>query len=96
MITINLENPLIDLDGKIIPNTAMHKIVANLFCNSRSHEPAKFLHWAQELWAKKQLQVDKVDKEKIMSTIRDAEGLTNIAKAQILAALEVGAVNGKK
>lgn len=90
---LSFEKPLLGIDGKeILDNNdplSMSKIVANLFANSQTQEPAKYVDWAIKIWNGQEIEVDRSDLEKIKTFITTHQGLSNLARVRILEVIEL-------
>lgn len=82
---INMNVPILGLDGTELPNTNIGKVVAEMLANSAKGDALKLWHWAQNLYAGKALDLDPSDSETLKTFIRENEQLTILAKAQALA-----------
>lgn len=87
MKTINLNTDLLGLDGLEIPNSNAGKIVANLLATATKGDSLKQWSLAQRLYAGEKLELDPSDQMLLKSFVEQAEGLTSLAKAQILTIL---------
>jgi len=84
MLTINLNVPLLTLEGTEVPDTNQGKLLANLLISGSKGQAIKQYDWAMTLWKKGVLQVDKTDFDTVRALVDSAEQLTILAKAQIL------------
>ncbi|HXP52191.1 MAG TPA: hypothetical protein VN922_19700 [Bacteroidia bacterium] len=87
-IAINLNKPLLDLDGAEIPNANIGKAVAAQLAGSNKGEALKFYDWAVAMHKGEDLSVDKSDFKKIYDFIKDSDVFTNILKAQAIQILD--------
>lgn len=85
---ISLDFILKDLSGAEITEGLNHagRIVATVLSGQavKEIEPLKAWEWAQKLWKHEELELDKTDMDKLKSFIEKHEGLSIMAKAQIL------------
>jgi hypothetical protein len=86
--TINLNNPLTDLDGKEIPDSNIGKIVAQMLVTATKGDALKFMAWALKLHAGESIEIDPSDLETLKSFIKEHEQLTILSKAQILQCID--------
>ena len=81
---IDLNAPIIDLDGSNIQDSNMGKIVAQMLITETKGDALKFWDWAQKLYKGEVLDIDKSDQEVFKNFIKDSEKIPIITKAQIL------------
>lgn len=81
---IDLNAPIIDLDGSNIQDSNMGKIVAQMLITETKGDALKFWDWAQKLYKGEVLDLDKSDQEVFKNFIKDSEKIPIITKAQIL------------
>lgn len=81
---IDLNAPIIDLDGSEIKDSNMGKIVAQMLITETKGDALKFWDWAQKLYKGEVLDLDKSDQEVFKNFIKDSEKIPIITKAQIL------------
>jgi hypothetical protein len=74
-----------DLDGKEIENANAGKLIANCLAIGSKGDPLKFWSWAQKLQKGIELDLDPSDEKTLKGFIEENEGLTVLAKGQILA-----------
>ena len=84
---LNLNTPILGLDGLELPESNLGKIIAQTLASSSKGDALKLWHWAQNLYAGKDLDLDPSDVETLKGFIKDSEQLTILAKAQALACL---------
>lgn len=82
---INMDLPILGLDGKELENSNLGKLIAQVLVQSSKGDALKLWHWAQKLYAGEELDLDPSDAETLKSFIKDNETLTILAKAQALA-----------
>lgn len=88
MLTINLDVSLKRASGDEVEDSNMAKIVSNQLVSLTKGEPLKYWLWAQSLWKKGTVQLDKPDFVKLQEVVESSDSLTILAKAQILERLE--------
>ena len=81
---IDLNKPVLELDGTEAPNTTMGKILAQLLVSETKGDALKLWDWAQKLYKGEIIDLDKSDQEVFKNFIKENEGLPIITKAQIL------------
>lgn len=86
----DLSSPLYALNGDIIPNSHIGRLLAELLAGDNKLNPLKAMGWALSLSKDSFLEVDDVDKKIITEFVEKTEQLANIAKYGILKALETG------
>ena len=74
---------LLDLDGTVIKNENVSKILANKLASASKGDALKFWDWAKKLFKCEVIDLDKSDQETLKGFIKDSE-LPIIYKAQIL------------
>jgi hypothetical protein len=82
---VNMNQPILDLDGNSLPESNIGKLVAQMLVHSSKGDALKYWFWAQNLHAGKDLILDPSDVEKLKNFIKDNEQLTILSKAQALA-----------
>lgn len=96
-VVIGIDGKEIIEDGKPVK---LAPLLANLFAQANSQEPAKFIDWAVKLMGDGKIEVDKSDSEKIKNFVSAHNGLSNLGKCRILeiinAAKEDEPKEGKK
>ena len=68
-------------------NLKLSKTLANFIANGSTAEPAKFMGWALKLMDTGVIEVDDIDKEKIIKFIDGHKQMTNILKYQLTEAV---------
>lgn len=81
---IDLNKPVLELDGTEAPNTTMGKILAQLLVSETKGDALKLWDWAQKLYKGEIIDLDKSDQETLKSLLKDTDRLPVITKAQIL------------
>lgn len=85
---LDLNRAVVGIDGKEIIEDGkpvkLAPLLANLFAQANSPEPAKFIDWAVKLMGDGKIEVDKSDSEKIKSFVSAHSGLSNLGKYRIL------------
>lgn len=84
MAKINLNFNIKSLDGKDVEEGNAGKLIANLLVGGAKGDPIKYYDWAQAFYKKKDVEIDAADCKKLHTFIEEHEGLTVLAKAQIL------------
>jgi hypothetical protein len=84
---INMDKPILGLDGKEIEGTHLGKIIAQTLASASKGDALKFFTWAQKLYSGETLDLDPSDTETLKTFIKEAESLTILTKAQALADL---------
>jgi len=82
---LNLNLPIVGLDGTEIADSNVGKLIAQVLAQGSKGDALKFWHWAQKLYAGEELDLDPSDAETLKNAIKDNESLTILAKAQALA-----------
>jgi hypothetical protein len=82
---LNLNLPIVALDGTEISDSNIGKLIAQVLAQGSKGDALKFWHWAQKLYAGEELDLDPTDAETLKNAIKDNEALTILAKAQALA-----------
>lgn len=85
---INMNLPLVGLDGKEIPETNMGKLVAQVLSETSKGDAIKLWFWAQKLYSGEALELDPTDTSALKNLIAESERLTILSKAQALACFE--------
>lgn len=85
---VNMNLPIIGLDGKELPESNIGKLIAQVLVQSSKGDVMKFWFWAQKLYAGEELDLDPSDIETIKSFIKENESLTILSKAQALICFE--------
>ena len=84
---IDLNKPIVGLDGKEIEESNLGKIVSQMLVTATKGDALKFWSWANKLYAGETLDLDPSDKEVLKNFIKDHEQLTILTKAQVLECL---------
>lgn len=82
---INMNVPILGLDGKELPESNVGKLVAQVLVQSSKGDALKFWHWAQKLYTGEPLELDPSDAETLKNFIKENDTLTILSKAQALA-----------
>lgn len=88
MKKIDLNKPILDLDGKEIEGSNLGKLVAQMLVTASRGDALKFMAWALKLHNGETLELDPSDKETLRNFIKDHEQLTILSKAQMLQCFE--------
>lgn len=86
---IDFNKPLLDLDGKELPDTNIGKILANVLCSQTKGDALKLYDWGRSMYKGEILDLDRADQDLLKSQIKDSESLTILAKAQMLELITV-------
>jgi len=84
---INLNHPLMGLDGVPSPDQVQGKILAACLANSPTGDPLKFWGWALKLHKGEEFEIDEADYEVLQKFVKDCPALTIAGKAQLLQSL---------
>ncbi|MEY4332360.1 MAG: hypothetical protein RLZZ196_1098 [Bacteroidota bacterium] len=82
---INMNIPILGLDGKELPDANVGKLIAQTLVNTPKGDALKFFGWAQKLYAGSALELDASDTETLKNFIKESDSITILAKAQALA-----------
>lgn len=92
---IDLNVPVLDLAGVPIKESGnspeivtCSRLLSNNLIQGSKGDAIKFYDWAQALYKNQPIEVDNSDFKKIRSFIDESEGVSILAKAQILKALD--------
>ncbi|URM37130.1 hypothetical protein [Flavobacterium anhuiense] len=88
MAKLNLNAPVLDLDGKEIENTNIGKTLASALAGSSSGDPLKYMHWATKLHKGEPLELDPSDLSLLKDFVTANQGFTNLLKARILESIK--------
>jgi hypothetical protein len=84
MKKIDLNFPILDLDGIELEGSNAGKIVANVLVNQTQGDAVKFWGWALELNKRMPIELDESDFSTLKTFVKNSEALPIITKAQIL------------
>ena len=88
---INLNKPLLGLDGVPIEDATgpilIGKLLANALMQAKSEAPMKTLDWARKLWLGAPLDLDKQDTSLFRKLIDECTTMTDMVRGQILEAI---------
>ena len=84
MRKIDLNFPILDLEGKEVEKSNAGKIIANVLVNQSQGDALKFWGWALELNKKEPIELDESDFSTLKDFIKNSEALPIITKAQVL------------
>lgn len=89
MITLDLNKPLLDLEGNSVKDTDGKEItigilLASQLISSSEGDALKFLDWAITLKQGKSLPLDASDKQTLETFVKGVKTLTNLGKGRIL------------
>jgi len=85
---LNFNFDLLGLDEQPIEGANAGKLLANALAQGSKGDALKFWDWAVSLNKGEVLDLDSSDQEKIKNFIKDSEGFTILAKAQLLQVLK--------
>lgn len=83
MSKINLNFNLKGLDGKEIENANAGQLLANLLAQRSDEDSLKLYEIAKKIYEGKPLELDTVDKSRVVSIIKETKEFTNLLKAQL-------------
>jgi len=81
---LDLNKPILNLEGIELEGVTMAKVVANALANAGQGDAIKFLDWALQLHKGQVLELDKSDFDTLKNFVQNAQGLTVLAKGRIL------------
>lgn len=85
---LNLTQTITDLDGNPVPpNTTTGKLLATTLAAAPKANALKFWSWALALHKGEVVEVDEADYDTLYKFVETHEGLTVLARAQILQAM---------
>jgi hypothetical protein len=85
---IDLNTPVLDLDGNPIPNGGtLGKLLAQQISSVDLSPAIKWLDWAMTLWKEQPLLMDDTDYALFAKTVEEFKNLTVLSKGQILRAI---------
>lgn len=84
MVKIDLNKPMLDLDGKAMEGGTLGEILASYLVGQSQGEALKYYDWAVTLHKGKEIIVDKADFKKIKEFIENSKSLFVLSKAQML------------
>lgn len=87
---IDLNRPLLDLDGKEMAESNIGKSVANFLIAQREGDTLKLWEWAQKLHKGETLTLDKSDAKRFKELVLESNSFAVIFKAQLIEALDGG------
>jgi len=85
---LNFNFDLLGLDEQPIEGANASKLLANALAHGSKGDALKFWDWAVSLNKGEVLDLDSSDQETIKNFIKDSEGFTILAKAQLLQVLK--------
>lgn len=89
---VSFDAPLLLLSGEpLIENgesAILGKFLANFLVSSNKGDAFKFYDWAKDMYKGKTIDFDRADQDLIKKTIKEADTLTNLVKAQLLELFE--------
>lgn len=85
---LNLNKPLLDLDGNAVvqggEEVILGKFLAAALAAGKADEPIKFMDWAFKLHKEGEIEIDNADMDKMKSFVNEHQGMTVIAKGSLL------------
>lgn len=87
---IDMNKPLLDLDGKQIENETIGKNIARALMASNEGDALKQLDWSLKLYNGETIDLDTSDQETMKKAIQDSKMITNLVKGQALQLLVKG------
>ena len=84
MTKIELNKPILSLDGSIIEDSNLGKLLAQILAASNKGDALKFMAWALKLHAGEAIELDPTDRDVLKNFILGNDQLTNLSKAQLL------------
>jgi len=84
MITLNLNDPLQDLDGNPIPDTNAGKLLAMQLASTPHGNIVKHYDWAMAFHHGKEVSVDAADLDYLRKFVENNQQLSILAKQQML------------
>jgi len=87
VLKLNLDKNLLDLSGNPIEGK-MSDVLANMLAMSTEGEPARVMAWAVNLINNGEIDIEKKDKEFLISSVKRSRNVINLAKAQIIEEIE--------
>lgn len=84
---LNLDNQFVDLKGHPL-NDKMDEVLANALATSNVGKPAKMISWAIRLINDGEIDIDKADAKFLIEFIERHQGLSNLAKDQLIERIE--------
>ena len=85
---LQLNKQFLGLDGKPMEGQTVGQFLAQALASASKGDSLKYWGWATKLYAGEALTLDASDAETMKSFVRENEGLTALAKAQILEELK--------
>lgn len=86
-IKLNLNRSFVDTEGNELPDGPQSKFLARLLAASPTGDALKLWDWAVALSKTGELELDESDAETLTKFIRETQGTTALAKAQLQQAL---------
>lgn len=83
-IKLELEAPLLNIEGKPFEDTSIAKYVANRLYTAENGDPLKFLDWSTELFQTGTVEVDESDFNLIMETVKSTPKISRGVLGQII------------
>lgn len=85
MKTLNLTAQINGLDGQPMKESpTLGKVLGSALVSGSKGDPIKYLDWALKLYNEGKIEVDDADFEAIKEFIKNNDGLTILAKGQLL------------
>lgn len=76
--------PIKNLKGEPIDNSNAGDILSNFLAQLNKGNSLKLWDWAQKIYKKEELEIDRTDAEVLQGLVESSEALPNITKAQII------------
>ena len=86
MITINLNKPLLDIDGTTAAGENISKVFATMLKSSQTGDAMKHLCWAEDLYRLGEISVDQSDCDYLEKFVKDSQAWA-LVKGRILVAI---------
>lgn len=83
-IKLELQVPLLNIEGKEFEDTNMAKFIANRLYSAETGDALKFLDWSGELYATGTIEVDESDFNTILETIKSTPRIGRGILGQII------------
>lgn len=81
---LNFDFEIKNLKGEPFPNSNAGEILSNFLAQLNKGNSLKLWDWAQKIYKKEELEIDRTDAEVLQGLIETSESLPNITKAQII------------
>ena len=81
---MNFNKPIVDLEGKDLPDTNLGKMLAHELVNAQTDKPVKCYELAVRLMKNAPIELDTDDSALLKEFITTNKNFTNLVKAQLL------------